>query len=221
MADDTANPNAASGTPPPEAPAGASAAADPAQEAARLAAEVDTLQGQIADLTDRLLRSHAEMDNIRKRAEREREETAKYAISKFARDVVGVADNFERAIQAVPQGAAEQDAALKALVEGVSMTEREFLNALERHGVRRINPKGEMFNPHQHQAMMEMQNADVASGTIIEVYQCGYLIDERVLRPAMVVVAKGGPKPGQPAEKSPAPEPPAASDPPPGNDNVA
>ena len=221
MADDTANPNAASGTPPPEGPAGASAAADPVQEAARLAAEVDTLQGQIADLTDRLLRSHAEMDNIRKRAEREREETAKYAISKFARDVVGVADNFERAIQAVPQGAAEQDAALKALVDGVSMTEREFLNALERHGVRRINPKGEAFNPHQHQAMMEMQNADVASGTILEVYQCGYLIDDRVLRPAMVVVAKGGPKPGQPAEKGPAPEAPAQSEPPPGNDNVA
>lgn len=218
MADDTANPNAANSTPGPEASPGP-AAADPAQEAARLAAEVDTLQGQIADLTDRLLRAHAEMDNIRKRAERDREDTAKYAISKFARDVVTVADNFERAIQAVPAGAAEQDSALKSLVEGVSMTEREFLNVLERNGVRRINPKGETFNPHQHQAVMEMQNTQVAPGTILEVYQCGYVIEERVLRPAMVVVAKGGPKPGQQPEPAPAaPEPAASSS---GDDNVA
>src|SRR5690606_15677361 len=139
-----------------------------------------------------LLRAHAEMDNVRKRAEREREETAKYAISKFARDVVTVADNFERAIQAVPQGAAEQDAALKGLIEGVSMTEREFLNVLEKNGVRRIVPKGEAFNPHLHQAMMEAQSPDAAPGTILEVYQAGYVIEDRVLRPAMVVVAKGG-----------------------------
>jgi molecular chaperone GrpE len=220
MADDTAKPNAGNSTPEPAASPGPAAAADPAQEAARLAAEVDTLQGQIADLTDRLLRAHAEMDNIRKRAERDREDAAKYAISKFARDVVTVADNFERAIQAVPTGAAELDPALKALVEGVSMTEREFLNVLERNGVKRINPKGEPFNPHQHQAMMEMQNTQVAPGTILEVYQCGYVIEERVLRPAMVVVAKGGPKPGQQPEPAPAPEPsePAAEA---GNDNVA
>lgn len=193
MSDETIKPNA------PGAAGGADAtperpASDPAQEAERLAAEVDTLQGQIADLTDRLLRAHAEMENMRKRAEREREETAKYAISKFARDVVTVADNFERAIQAVPVGAAEQDAVLKGLLEGVSMTEREFLNALEKNGVRRITPKGEVFNPHMHQAMMEAHNPDVAPGTILEVYQPGYVIEDRVLRPAMVVVAKGGPK---------------------------
>lgn len=193
MADETTNPNAPGSTPGPEAAGTPQTAADPAQ----LAAEVDTLQGQVADLTDRLLRAHAEMENLRKRAEREREETAKYAISKFARDVVAVADNFERAIQAVPADAAEQDTVLKSLVEGVSMTEREFLNVLERHGVRRLNPKGEAFNPHQHQAMMEMENAEVVSGTVLEVFQCGYLIENRVLRPAMVVVAKGGPKPGQ------------------------
>lgn len=193
MADETTNTNA----PGPESRGEPQAAPDPAAEAHRLAAEVDTLQGQIADLTDRLLRAHAEMDNIRKRAEREREETAKYAISKFARDVVTVADNFERALQAVPADAVEQDVALKSLVEGVSMTEREFLNVLDRNGVRRVNPKGEAFNPHQHQAMMEMHNAEVAPGTILEVFQCGYMIEDRVLRPAMVVVAKGGPKPGK------------------------
>jgi molecular chaperone GrpE len=195
MADETTNPNAAGGASGPDA--SSETAANPADEALRLGAEVDTLKGQIADLTDRLLRAHAEMDNIRKRGEREREETAKYAITKFARDVVTVADNFERAIQAVPAGAAEQDVALKSLVDGVSMTEREFINVLDRNGVRRINPKGEMFNPHQHQAMMEMHNADVAPGTILEVFQSGYVIEDRVLRPAMVVVAKGGAKPGK------------------------
>jgi molecular chaperone GrpE len=167
---------------------------------ADLEATIDTLKGQIDDLTDRLLRAHAEMDNLRKRAEREKEETTKYAITRFARDVVTVADNFERAVQAVPPGAAEQDSALKSLVEGVSMTEREFLNVLERYGVKRVSPKGEMFNPHQHQAMMEMQNLDVAPGTILEVFQPGYLIEDRVLRPAMVVVAKGGPKVARPGE---------------------
>jgi len=213
MADETMKPN------PGEEPRGAEAA-DPAQEAQRLATEVETLQGQIADLTDRLLRAHAEMDNIRKRAEREREETAKYAIGKFARDVVAVADNFERAIQAVPVGAAEEDSALKALIDGVSMTEREFLNVLERHGVRRILPKGEPFNPHLHQAMMEMHNADVAAGTILEVFQPGYVIEDRVLRPAMVVVAKGGPKPGRPAEREgPADEPGTATAVPPQADD--
>jgi molecular chaperone GrpE len=167
---------------------------------ADLEATIDTLKGQIDDLTDRLLRAHAEMDNLRKRAEREKEETTKYAITRFARDVVTVADNFERAVQAVPPGAAEQDSALKSLVEGVSMTEREFLNVLERYGVKRVSPKGEMFNPHQHQAMMEMQNLDVAPGTILEVFQPGYLLEDRVLRPAMVVVAKGGPKAAKPGE---------------------
>lgn len=221
MADETTNPNASGAGPGGEPPVDAAGASDPALEAQRLAAEVDTLQGQIADLTDRLLRSHAEMDNIRKRAEREREDTAKYAITKFARDVVTVADNFDRAIQAVPNGAAEQDPALKALVEGVSMTEREFINVLERHGVRRLNPKGETFNPHQHQAMMEMQNTDVAPGTILDVYQCGYVIDDRVLRPAMVVVAKGGPKGGKPEAATEEPEAATDSGPESGNDNVA
>ena len=210
MADETNRPNANTpppGTPEPDAkPADATAADEtkPGLDADKLATEVETLHGQVADLTDRLLRAHADIDNLRKRLEREKEETAKYAITRFAREVVTVADNFERAVQAVPAGAAEQDAALKALVEGVTMTEREFINALERNGVRRIVPKGEAFNPHQHQAMMELQNPEVAPGTILEVFQPGYLIDERVLRPAMVVVAKGGQKPGKTDPEQPA-----------------
>ena len=227
MSDETMKPNAPGATSGADATSSAPPS-DPVQEAERLAAEVDTLQGQIADLTDRLLRAHAEMDNTRKRAEREREETAKYAISKFARDIVAVADNFERAVQAVPAGATEQDPVLNSLVEGVRMTEREFLNVLEKNGVRRIVPKGEPFNPHLHQAMMEAQNPDVAPGTIVEVYQAGYVIDDRVLRPAMVVVAKGGPKPGPAAEAGGETglsgqaegEDGSSSQPPPGNDNT-
>lgn len=176
-------------------------AAEPAEElAARLAAEVETLQGQVADLTDRLLRAHADLDNLRKRAEREREETAKYAITRFARDVLAIGDNLQRATSSVPAEASDEHASLKALLEGVSMTEREFLNVLERHGIRRIDPQGQPFNPHQHQAMMEVQNPDVAAGTVTQVFQPGYLIEDRVLRPAMVVVAKGGAKPGRSAE---------------------
>ena len=180
--------------------------------AAKLAEKVTTLEGQIADLTDRLLRAHAEMDNLRKRAIKDKEDTAKYAIQKFASDVVNVADNFERAITSVPAGAAEQDPAFKSLLDGVSLTEREFLNVLERHGVRRIAPQGQPFNPHQHQAVMEAQDPSVAPGTIVQVYQNGYVIEDRVLRPAMVVVAKGGSKqkPGEPQQA--AQRPPEADD---------
>jgi molecular chaperone GrpE len=177
------------------------AAADlPAGEAAgadRATPDLATLEAQIADLTDRLLRAHAEMDNLRKRTERDKEDTAKYAITKFARDVLGVGDNLQRAIGAVPVGAAEEDPALKALIDGVSMTERDFLNVLERHGVKRIDPSGQPFNPHQHQAMTEVENPDVAPGTVVQVYQPGYILEDRVLRPAMVVVAKGGAKPAE------------------------
>ena len=174
----------------------ASAKAEPAVLSARNA----ELEGQIKDLTDRLLRAHADLDNLRKRLEREKEETAKYAITRFAQAVVGVADNFERAIGSVPAAAVAEGGPLKALLDGVSMTEREFLNVLEKHGVKRISPQGEAFNPHQHQAVMEAQDPSVPAGTVTQVFQAGYMIEERCLRPAMVVVAKGGPKPGKPAE---------------------
>ena len=177
----------------------AATAADPG--APEASADVAVLEGRIAELTDRLLRAHAEMDNLRKRTEREKEETAKYAITKFAREVLSVGDNLRLAIAAVPAGAAEEDPALKALIEGVSMTDREFLNVLERNGVKRLVPAGEPFNPHQHQAMIEVENRDVAPGTVVEVYQPGYVLEDRVLRPAMVIVARGGAKPGK-TEKS-------------------
>jgi molecular chaperone GrpE len=157
---------------------------------------VAVLEGRIADLTDRLLRAHAEMDNLRKRTERDKEDTAKYAISKFAREVLAVGDNLQRATAAVPPGAADADPALKALIDGVALTEREFLNVLERNGVKRLNPEGEAFNPHQHQAMVEVDDPKVPPGTVVQVYAPGYTLEDRVLRPAMVIVAKGGTKPG-------------------------
>jgi len=155
-------------------------------------AEIAMLKAQIADLTDRLLRAHAEMDNIRKRSEREKADTQKYAVTRFAHDVITVGDNVQRAIAAVPALAAEQDPALKSFLEGVTMTERELVNALERHGIKRMIPQGEAFNPHHHQAVMETHDESVPAGTVVQVLQAGYMIEDRTLRPAMVAVAKGG-----------------------------
>jgi molecular chaperone GrpE len=159
-------------------------------------------EAQLDAANDKVLRSYADLDNMRKRVEREKEDTAKYAITKFARDIVNVADNFERAILSVPAEAKVGNAALNSLIDGVSLTEREFLNVLERHGVKRVAPQGEPFNPHHHQAVMEQPNLEVAPGTVLQVFQPGYLIDDRVLRPAMVVVATGGPKPPKPSASS-------------------
>ena len=157
--------------------------------------QIGNLTTQVEKLKNQLLLSQADIQNLHKRFERERAETAKFAISNFARDIVGVVDNFERAISSVPEEAPAENEALRSLLDGVTIAEREFLNILERHGVKRINPEGEIFDPHQHQAMMEQEDASVAAGTILQVVQCGYLIGARVLRPAMVLVAKGGEKP--------------------------
>ena len=177
---------------------------------------IAALRAEAAELKDRLLRAHAEVENIRKRSEREKEETAKYAVTRFARDIVNVGDNFQRAIDAVPAGAAEQDAALKSFLEGVTMTERELLNVLERYGIKRVQPINEPFNPHLHQAVMEIQRTDVPAGTVVQIFQAGFTIEDRVLRPAMVAVAKGGPKPAQAPDGSASPATPPPATPPPG-----
>lgn len=175
-----------------------------------LEAQVKELEAQKSDLTDRLLRTHAEMENLRKRMEREKVDGAKYAITKFAVDIVGVSDNFQRAVAAVPPGASDQEGPLKSVVDGVVMMERAFLQVLERHGVRRVDPMGEPFNPNMHQAVMEQDNPEVPAGTVMQVFQLGYMIEDRVLRPAMVVVAKGGVKPAKTADT--AATPPASND---------
>lgn len=151
------------------------------------------LAAENAELKDRMLRLAAEMENLRKRTEREVREARQYAVSGFARDMLGVADNMRRAIEAVPDS--EREAA-STLLEGVEMTERELLNAFERHGLKRLEPQGEKFDPNIHQAMFEVPDPSVPSGTVVQVVQSGYMIADRVLRPAMVGVSKGGPKAG-------------------------
>ncbi|MCA1968966.1 MAG: nucleotide exchange factor GrpE [Rhizobium sp.] len=176
------------------------AAADAAQDAATPGtdAEVDpieTLRAENAELRDRFLRLAAEMDNLRRRTERELKDAKAYAVTAFARDMLSVSDNLRRALEALPDEArAAADSGLSALVEGVEMTERGMLSTLERHGVRKIDAEGQKFDPNFHQAMFEIPNADVPNNTVVQVVQAGYAIGDRVLRPAMVGVAKGGPK---------------------------
>jgi molecular chaperone GrpE len=170
--------------PPPEAAASVTAApAEP--DAAALAAE----------LKDKLLRTLAEMENLRKRTAREAADARAYGIASFASDMLGVADNMRRALDAVsPQLRASAEPGVKALIDGVELTERELLKALEKNGVRQFTPRGEKFDPNLHQAMFEVPDLSVPAGSIVEVVQPGYMIGERVLRPAMVGVSKGGPK---------------------------
>lgn len=152
-------------------------------------------QQEAASLKDKLLRTLADMENLRRRTEREVADARVYGISSFARDILGVADNFRRALDAVgPELHATADAGIKALLEGVELTERELLKSLEKNGIRKIEPLGEKFDPNIHQAMYEVPDASVPAGSVVQVVQPGYLIGERVLRPAMVGVSKGGPK---------------------------
>ena len=122
---------------------------------------------------------------------------------------MSVGDNFQRAIAAVPKDAVETDPALKTLLDGVVLAERDYRGALERHGIVLLDPAGQAFNPHHHQAVMEQDNPDVPAGTVLQVYQVGYLLEDRCLRPAMVVVSKGGPKSAKPEQ--PAAKPPSAN----------
>ena len=160
----------------------------------KLGADLDALLVENAEMRDRLLRTLADMENLRRRTEREKADTARYAITNFARDVLTVGDNLKRTMDHVPADAAAQDPALKTFLEGVELTERELLNVLERHGVTRIEPLGQRFDPNFQQAMFEVQNPDVAEGTVVDVMQAGYAIGDRCLRPALVVIAKGGAK---------------------------
>jgi molecular chaperone GrpE len=146
------------------------------------------------ELKDRALRAAADMENLRRRTARDVHDARSYAIAAFARDMLSVSDDLGRALQAIPAEArAAGDAGFKALIDGVEITERAMLSTLERHGVRKLAPEGEKFDPNFHQAMFEVPNADVPAGTVVQVVQPGYSIGERVLRPAMVGVARGGP----------------------------
>ncbi|WP_281062991.1 nucleotide exchange factor GrpE [Aminobacter sp. AP02] len=147
------------------------------------------------ELKDRALRTVAEMENLRRRTARDVQDARAYSVANFARDMLSVSDNLRRAIEAVSDEAkAAGGAGLASLIEGVEVTERSMLAALERHGVRKLDPQGEKFDPNFHQAMFEVPNPDVPANTVVQVVQSGYTIGDRVLRPAMVGVAKGGPK---------------------------
>jgi molecular chaperone GrpE len=164
---------------------------------------VEALKAENADLRDRFLRLAAEMDNLRRRTDREVKDAKSYAVTGFARDMLSVSDNLRRAIETLPDEArASADATMTALIEGVEMTERGMLATLERHGVRKIEAEGQKFDPNFHQAMFEVPNPNVANNTVVQVVQAGYAIGDRVLRPAMVGVAKGGPKTDAASEDS-------------------
>lgn len=161
------------------------------------------LEAEKDQLRDQLLRTAAEMDNLRKRTEREIADTRAYAITGFARDMLVATDNLSRALSVMPAEARETaDGTLKSLIEGIEMTEREMQRLLQKNGVVPILAEGEKFDPHRHQAMFEVPDPSVPEGTVVQVVQAGYAIGERVLRPAMVGVAKGGGK----AAPNPAPE---------------
>lgn len=156
---------------------------------------VELLQKEAAEARDRMLRTLAEMENLRKRTTKEVADARLYGITGFARDVLDIADNLQRALDAVPAEArAAADPGLTSLIEGVELTERSLLNALEKHGVKKFDPQGQKFDPNFQQAMFEVPDPSVPAGTVVQVMQAGYTIGERVLRPALVGVAKGGAK---------------------------
>jgi molecular chaperone GrpE len=155
------------------------------------------LEAELAEQKDRLLRALAETENVRRRAQREREDASRYAVAGFAKDLLSAADNLRRALDSLPESEVRDDRT-RSLLAGVAATERELLGIFERHGIKRIDPKGERFDHNFHQAIFEAERPDQPSGTIVEVLQPGYVLHDRLLRPAMVGVAKGQPMQGEP-----------------------
>lgn len=192
----------------PEPEASASDAQAAPQEAAA-APNADPLAAAVqeaAELKDRLLRTLAEMENLRKRTEREVTDSRLYGVTTFARDILNVADNMHRALGALDVELREQaNAGVKALLDGVELTERELLSVLEKHGVKKLDPIGLKFDPNRHQAMYEVPDASAPAGHVVQVIQAGYLIGDRVLRPALVAIAKAGSKPDQPSNDNSGP----------------
>jgi len=155
---------------------------------------IEALRIENADLKDRVLRSHAEMENLRKRTERDVNDTRSYAIAGFARDMLSATDALSRALMVLPAEARTSgDATTKSLIEGIELAEREMQRLLAKHGVKPIEAEGQKFDPHKHQAMFEVPDPSKPEGTVVQVVQTGFAIGDRVLRPAMVGVAKGGP----------------------------
>jgi molecular chaperone GrpE len=188
-----AEPAAEAATSTADAAAATAAALEAELKAGR--ATLDALIAENAEVKDRMLRTVAEMDNVRKRTEREIADTRTYAIAGFARDMLAATDSLSRALTMVPaEQRAEAEGPLKSLIEGIELTEREMQRLLAKHGVTPIEAQGQKFDPHKHQAMFEVPDPTQPEGTVVQVMQAGYSIGDRVLRPAMVGVAKGAPK---------------------------
>lgn len=165
-------------------------------------ADLAAITAERDELQEKLLRALADMDNLRKRLQRERDEAVKYAAAAFARDLLPVADNLLRALAAVPEEKRQEGSEfLRKLVEGVELTLNELLAIFERHGIRRYNPEGEKFDPHLHEAMFEVADSNAETGTIVNVVQDGYMHHDRVLRPARVGVARNGDAGGKDGDK--------------------
>jgi molecular chaperone GrpE len=161
---------------------------------------IAALEAEKADLKDKLLRTLADMENLRRRTEREVADARSYGMTKFARDMLGVADNLRRALESLPAEAREAlDGAARGMVEGVELTERELLKTLDTHGVKKLEPLGQKFDPNMHQAMFEAPDPTQPKGHVVAVVQAGFSIGERVLRPALVGVSSGAPKVDAPA----------------------
>lgn len=154
-------------------------------------------EAEAADFKDKALRAMAEAENIRRRAQRERDDAVKYAATNVARDLLSTADNLRRALVSVSEAQIVDDST-RNLLTGVAATERELLAAFEKNGIKRLDPKGERFDHNFHQAIFEVENTGKPAGTVVEVLQPGYVLHDRLLRPAMVGVAKGGPAPVYP-----------------------
>ena len=152
------------------------------------------LEAEVASLNDKLLRALAEMENVRRRADRDKEDTAKYAVANFAREMLSVADNLRRALETIPPEMRDKDETLKNLYVGVEMTERAMLGALEKFGVKRIEAIGQRFDHNLHEALFEIEDTAKPAGTVLQVLEAGYTIAGRLLRPAKVGISKGGPK---------------------------
>ncbi|HVI91605.1 MAG TPA: nucleotide exchange factor GrpE [Dongiaceae bacterium] len=185
--------NTQSGNPQAEPANDLDAAAESLQAALVIDDPVAAAQAEAAALKDQLLRALAETENVRRRAARDKEDAAKFAMAGFAREVLGVADNLSRAIEAISPESLEKDPALKTLFEGVQATQRQLDTAFEKQAIKRVWPLGEKFDSNLHQAMFEVPGTDKPAGTVVQVLQAGYTLHERLLRPAMVGVAKGQP----------------------------
>jgi molecular chaperone GrpE len=164
---------------------------------------MELLVKEATEARDKMLRTLAEMENLRKRTAKEVADARAYGITGFARDILEIADNLQRALDAIPPEVKETaDPGIKAFIEGVELTERSLLNTLEKNGVKKFDPSGEKFDPNFQQAMYEVPDPSVPQGTVVQVVQAGFMIGERILRPALVGVSKGGAK-AAPANNEP------------------